>query len=205
MLISIKDYAKQNRITYEAVRKQVARYREELEEHIIKDGRQQFLDDYAVAFLNDRRQKSPIIMYQKSKDEQIDEMEASIKKLLAENTELNQQIAALYREQAETAHLLAEANANKLALEASIVEKAQLQEQLEQARREKQEVADQADIARQQISIIGEERDQAANKAKEEHDALIAMEAQKRAAEDALEAERNRPLTLRERIFGRKK
>lgn len=205
MLISIKDYAQQNHITYEAVRKQVTRYREELGDHIVKDGRQQFLDEYAVAFLDERRQKNPIIIYQQSKDEQIEEMENTIKRLLAESTELNQKIAALYEEKAKTAQLLAEANANKLALEASLVEKAQLQEQLEQARREKQEVANQADIARQQITIIGEERDQAANKAKEEHDALIAMEAQKRAAEDALEAERNRPLTLRERIFGRKK
>lgn len=205
MLISIKDYAQQNHITYEAVRKQVTRYREELGDHIVKDGRQQFLDEYAVAFLDERRQKNPIIIYQQSKDEQIEEMENTIKRLLAESTELNQKIAALYEEKAKTAQLLAEANANKLALEASIVEKAQLQEQLDQVRREKEEAAEQIDLVQQQVSDISNERDKAIRKAQEEHDAWVDMEKKKREAEEALEAEKNRPLTLKERIFGRKK
>ena len=37
--------AKQNNISYEAVRKQVARYKDELKGHLIKEGRQQFLDE----------------------------------------------------------------------------------------------------------------------------------------------------------------
>ena len=51
VLISIKDYAKNNRISYEAVRQQVKRYSAELAGHIVKDGRQQFLDEEAVLFL----------------------------------------------------------------------------------------------------------------------------------------------------------
>lgn len=73
-MITFKEYAKQNHITYEAVRSQVNRYRDQLGEHIIQDGRQQFLDDYAVAFLDERRQKNPVVVYQQSKDEAIEEL-----------------------------------------------------------------------------------------------------------------------------------
>lgn len=56
-VISLRDYAAQKGITYEAVRQQVVRYKDELEGHIIKDGRQQFLDEEAVSFLDAKRQK----------------------------------------------------------------------------------------------------------------------------------------------------
>ena len=48
--VSLKDYAEQKRVSYEAVRQQVIRYKKELGNHIIRDGRQQFLDEEAVAF-----------------------------------------------------------------------------------------------------------------------------------------------------------
>ena len=73
-MISLKEYAKQNHITYEAVRAQVKRYREQLDDHIIQDGRSQYLDDIAVAFLDERRQKNPVVVYQQSKDEAIEEL-----------------------------------------------------------------------------------------------------------------------------------
>ena len=71
-VITLRDYAKQNNISYEAVRKQVVRYADELGTHIIKDGRQQFLDEEAVAFLDAKRQKNPIAIIQQDKDEEIE-------------------------------------------------------------------------------------------------------------------------------------
>lgn len=92
-MISIKDYAKQNNVTYEAVRAQVKRYQDELAGHLIKDGRQQFLDDVAVAFLDERRQKNPVVVYQQSKDEAIEELrqerEALYKKIAMQADEIN--------------------------------------------------------------------------------------------------------------------
>lgn len=87
-LITIKDYAKQNRITYEAVRQQVNRYKKELEGHIIKDGRQQFLDEEAVLFLDGKREKNPVAIIQQDKDD-------TIKQLEQENKTLLQRIAIL--------------------------------------------------------------------------------------------------------------
>lgn len=83
-MITLKDYAKQHNVTYEAIRSQVNRYREQLGDHIIQEGRQQFLDDYAVEFLDERRQKSPVVIYQQSKDELIDQLEQENKLLLSE-------------------------------------------------------------------------------------------------------------------------
>ena len=62
--ISLNDYARQHNISYEAVRKQVVRYADELGEHIMNDGRQRFLDEEAVAFLDAKRQKSPVPIVQ---------------------------------------------------------------------------------------------------------------------------------------------
>lgn len=81
-IISLKDYAKQNNISYEAVRKQVARYKKDLEGHIIKDNRTQFLDEEAVAFLDAKREKSPVVIVQQDKDEKIKRLEEESKALL---------------------------------------------------------------------------------------------------------------------------
>lgn len=67
--ISLNDYAKQNSISYEAVRKQVVRYADELGDHVFNDGRQRFLDREAVAFLDAKRQKSPVVVAQPTQDE----------------------------------------------------------------------------------------------------------------------------------------
>ena len=81
-VISIKDYAKQKNISYEAVRQQVVRYKRELDGHLIKDGRQQFLDEEAVAFLDAKRQKNPVAIIQMDKDERIEKLEEENKTLL---------------------------------------------------------------------------------------------------------------------------
>jgi len=83
-MISIKEYARINNVSYEAVRQQVARYREDLGEHVVKDGRQQFLDDVAVAFLDERRQKNPVVMYQADKDEELERLREECQRLLEE-------------------------------------------------------------------------------------------------------------------------
>ena len=70
--VSLKDYAEQKRVSYEAVRQQVIRYKKELGNHIIRDGRQQFLDEEAVAFLDEKRQKNPVTVIQQDKNEQIE-------------------------------------------------------------------------------------------------------------------------------------
>lgn len=81
-MISIKDYAKLKKISYEAVRKQVNRYKNELEGHISKVHRTQYLDDIAVKFLDEKRAVNPVAIIQIDKDEEIERLKIENKNLL---------------------------------------------------------------------------------------------------------------------------
>lgn len=107
---SLKDYAKQHNITYEAVRQQVARYREELGEHIIIDGRQQLLDEAAVAFLDARREKNPVVVMQQDKDDRIDELDKENKLLLKKIASLQEDLIHEKDERAAIAEKIANIN-----------------------------------------------------------------------------------------------
>ena len=81
-MISIQDYATQKGVSYEAVRKQIDRYKEDLEGHIVTQGRKRFLDDEAVSFLDEKRNSNPIIIMEQSKDDEIRQLQAENKELL---------------------------------------------------------------------------------------------------------------------------
>lgn len=86
-MITIKDYAKGRGISYEAARQQISRYMERevdgfrLADHISKVDRTQYLDDEAVAFLDERRAKNPVIIQQEERDETIDRLRRRVDEL----------------------------------------------------------------------------------------------------------------------------
>ena len=79
-MITIKDYAKSHGVSYEAARQQIGRYMDRevdgfrLGDHISKIDRTQYLDDEAVAFLDNRRAKNPVIVQQEGRDETIERL-----------------------------------------------------------------------------------------------------------------------------------
>lgn len=77
-LITIKQYAQSQHISYEAIRKQVVAYKHDLQDHIIRKGRTQYLDEYAIEFLTKRRRESPVIVLEQSKDETIADLKDQI-------------------------------------------------------------------------------------------------------------------------------
>lgn len=89
---TIKEYAKNNGVSYEAIRKQIKTYEVELKEHILKNGRTQYLDDYAVEFLNKKRANSTIIIQKADKDELIKSLENENRALLLKVAELQEQL-----------------------------------------------------------------------------------------------------------------
>lgn len=117
-VITLRDYAKQNNISYEAVRKQVVRYADELGNHIIKDGRQQFLDEEAVAFLDAKRQKNPVAIIQQDKDEQIEALRREKENLLQTIALQANQLSELNAWKADNAVAIAEANHRQQLIEA---------------------------------------------------------------------------------------
>lgn len=161
-VISLKDYAKRNNISYEAVRQQVVRYKDDLDAHIIRDGRQQFLDEEAVAFLDAKRQKNPVAIIQMDKDERIEDLQRQLD--VAKNL-----IIELQDER------------NKLKDEKYALE----QENLKIALLEADNKAQKDKIAEAEQKAL--EANSEAYRAKEE-----------------LQAEKNRKLTLKERLLGRK-
>lgn len=91
-MISLKDYAKNNGISYEAVRQQVKRYKVELQDHIYKENKTQFLDEEAVIFLDEKRKKNPVHVIQQEKNEELEVLRAENKSLLVQIAELQNQL-----------------------------------------------------------------------------------------------------------------
>lgn len=83
-LVTIKQYADSQNVTYEAVRKQIVGYGEELKDHIIRKGRTQYLDEWAVEFLTARRRENPIILLSRDKDEEIEDLRTQVESLQAQ-------------------------------------------------------------------------------------------------------------------------
>ena len=80
-LMTIKQYAESQNVTYEAVRKQIVGYGEELKDHIVRKGRTQYLDEWAVEFLTKRRRENPIILLSQDKDEAIELLKSQVETL----------------------------------------------------------------------------------------------------------------------------
>lgn len=91
-MVSIKEYASSKNVSYEAVRKQINRYKKELTNHIQKVGRTQYLDDFAVDFLNEKRQSNPVVILEASKEEELEQLRLENKSLLLKVAELQEQL-----------------------------------------------------------------------------------------------------------------
>lgn len=92
-LITIKEYAQKKGVSYEAVRKQISKYKDnELHGHIVKVKKTQYLDEYAVVFLDEKRRESPVVLMREDRNERIEELERENKALLLKVAELQEQL-----------------------------------------------------------------------------------------------------------------
>lgn len=134
-VMSIKDYAKARKISYEAARQQVKRYAEELDGHIAKQNRTQYLDDYAVELLDDHRAQNPVVVINQDRDEEIERLRTENKALLQQVATLQDRLLTAQEDAiaaAKQTAMLEAAQADKDRLER---EKAALQDELAAARR----------------------------------------------------------------------
>lgn len=65
-MLTIRDYAKSRHISYEAVRQSIKRHKDELSEHISKQGKTQYLSDTAVEILDKYRLKGNVSVYDRT-------------------------------------------------------------------------------------------------------------------------------------------
>lgn len=78
---TIKQYAEEQGVSYEAIRKQIGTYKEDLNDHIILKGRTKYLDDWAVNFLTERRKENPVILINQDKADEAEELRQQIETL----------------------------------------------------------------------------------------------------------------------------
>ena len=191
-IISLKDYAKQKNVSYEAVRQQVVRYAEDLGDHLVKDGRQQFLDDEAVAFLDSKRKKNPIAIYQIEKDEEIERLENQNKELLMKLAAAQEQTIKLqeeYRQISEKEAKIALLEADNEAARARAAEAERRADVADQERRDVESAIEklQSDL---EISEKGRSEAELRAQAAEDIAEINAQEAERAKAEaDAARAE----------------
>lgn len=177
-VISLKDYAAQKNVSYEAVRQQVVRYKDELAGHVIRDGRQQLLDEDAVAFLDAKRMKNPVAIIQMDKDERIEALEAQVKALLAKTADQADRISALAEWKADKSLLIAEAEQSRLALQTAQNERAALQHDYDQAIETIEQTRKEAAQSRQEALEATERETQTQNLLNDERTAREAAEAE---------------------------
>ena len=97
-VISIKDFAEAQGVSYEAIRRQVARYTEELEGHITTKGRSKYLDEYAVEFLSQRRKEKPVILLQQNINAELEETKRELEAMKTLLLDAQQKIIYLQEE-----------------------------------------------------------------------------------------------------------
>lgn len=91
MMVTIREYSKMHHISYEAVRSQIARYREDLEDHITVQNRTMLLDDWAVDYLNQKRKEHPVSVVNDDRNAEIEALKAQVEALKATIINLQEQ------------------------------------------------------------------------------------------------------------------
>lgn len=160
-MVTLKQYADSQKITYEAVRRQVVRYKEELKGHIVINRRAQYLDQYAVDFLNTKRRESPIILMQQNLDEEVTELREQVEQLKnqlleAQNQLLQSQTRIIALQDETRAAIEAKQQYDGLLTmhEETKAELASTREQLSTIQAENAQVSQERDAIRQQVSIL---------------------------------------------------
>ena len=193
-LMSLKDYAAKHNVTYEAVRQQVNRYQDKLEDHIVRQGRQQFLDEWAVKFLDEHRAKNPVVIYQASQGEEIQRLQAENEALLKKVAAQADRLADLSQWKADNALAIAAATQTQLLLEGTRAE-------LEQAKQEAAAREEDAAKARQEAAEAAQRAQEAADRAEALRQQLDTERAARESVEEDVRALKGRGLLAR--IFRR--
>ena len=135
-MITIREYARKNNVSYEAIRKQIKRYENELKEHIIKQNRTQFLDEVAVEILDRHRGECPIVIVNQDTSSKLQLLEEENKNLLvkvaAQADKISQLSEELKNKTEEMTSLLLEDKEKTLLLE----QKKNQEEELERLKKE---------------------------------------------------------------------
>lgn len=186
-MTTIRDYARDHRVSYEAIRSQVSRYREDLDGHIITKGRTKYLDDFAVEFLNSKRKDDPVSVVTVEKSEIIDSLRDQVEALKNELMTTQKRVIELQSENQKMIEakikydLLLESSNEKQTLieglredlktakketDAAKLDADRARDDLKSARADADQIRKEADQAKERSEKLKKERDAAAKEAK---------------------------------------
>ena len=207
-MITIKDYAKQKGVSYEAIRKQIKRYEDELEGHLVKQNRFLMLDDEAVQFLDSKRSENPVIVYEQNKDEELEQLRHENKVLLIQMNTVQDQLGKVQQKliaEMNTTKLLTQEKVQYLEYKAQSEQKEIQLKDLARAREAAQAKADQQEavlrLKEQQIGALSAAKETAAASLKAADERIAQAEARAKAAEE--EASRLKNRSFWDRLFNR--
>lgn len=207
-MITIKDYAKQKGVSYEAIRKQIKRYDAELEGHLIKQNRFLMLDDDAVQFLDGKRSENPVIVYEQNKDEELEQLRQENKMLLIQMNTVQDQLGKVQQKliaEMSTTKLLTQEKIQYLEYKAQSEQKELQLQDLAKARDAAQARADQQEavlrLKEQQIGALTAAKETAAANLQEARVRIEEAEARAKVAEE--ETERLKKRSFWDRLFNR--
>ena len=99
---TIRQFAEEQAVSYEAIRRQISSiYHEDLKDHIIKKGRTQYLDEFALEFLRKKRRENPVIVEVQDTREELDQLKDDNQALRNQIMHLQQQIINLQQEKTQ--------------------------------------------------------------------------------------------------------
>ena len=93
-VMTLRQFADAEGVTYESVRRLVTKYAEDLGNHIYTKDNTRFLDEWALAFLREKRRQSPIIRVVEDRGEEIQALQDQIAALESQKAELTARLLA---------------------------------------------------------------------------------------------------------------
>lgn len=157
-LVTIKQFADSQGISYEAVRKQLNRYSDELSGHIVKQGRKSFLDKWAVEFLETKRKERPVVVATIERSEENEFLREQVEKLKAQLMTAQNELLK------EKDRIIALQEEAKKTLEATVRYTALLEESEAKDEKLKEAERREADLTKT-IEELSRERDEAQSEA----------------------------------------
>ena len=161
-LQTIRQYAKEHHVSYEAVRQTIKAHEKELEGHIVTQNGTRYLDEEAVDFLTQRRRKNVVVVRTEDREAEIQalktELEKAKEQLAAAQTELLRAQQRIIDIQAEQTPLIEARARYELQTE-------QLEETRTMLKETRQELADLREADTKIISDLMHARDEAQTEA----------------------------------------
>ena len=151
--MTLKQYAESKHVSYEAVRKQVIKYKKEIADHIIRKDGVQYLDQDAIAFLSEKRRHSPLVVVHEDNKDRIAELEAEVEALKAKLMTAQNEIMNTQSKLIQIQDTAKEALETKTRYDVLLEDHQHTKEELDQARAERDQIVTERDQMKEELTM----------------------------------------------------